>query len=395
MNPREAILLVDDEEIVRSSLEAILKREGYEVLAVDSGKKAIAALRERKFSLVLADLVMEDVDGLTILEEVKRESPDTIMIMITGHASVNSALSAMRLGAYDYLIKPCNLNELILTVNKGLEKRRLQLELRARTEALKRANEALSRKVEQMAVIHRLTTELLKPLKLGELLSLIIRGIQDGLGFRRIFVGLIDEEKVQIKGRTAVGTLGEPERTETLSLKEVAQLIEEGERVERCYRPSPGRKGLSGLSENGLLVPLTFDEEGMIGAILVDQPWEEKPPGEEIVKILETFANTTVVAIKRLKLQQQLVDAERLEAITETAISVNHEINNPLTSILLSAQILLAREGLDANTIEKLRIIEQNSMRIKNITEKLAQMVQPKSVPYVESIKMIDIRGSL
>ncbi len=143
-----AILIVDDEESVLVSMAAILELEGYTVETTTSGRRALERLRRQRFDVVLTDLRLDDLDGLAILSEVRKTSPETASIMLTGYASLESAIKALREGAYDYLIKPCEVEELKVTVARGVERRQLALALRARVRELEEAN-ALIRTLNQ------------------------------------------------------------------------------------------------------------------------------------------------------------------------------------------------------------------------------------------------------
>jgi YesN/AraC family two-component response regulator len=115
------ILVVDDEEIVRYSLKNILTTNGFEVDEVGSAEEALKLLYNKSFHLVLTDLVLEGMGGLELLENVKVISPRTLVIVITGYGSLKTAVAALRLGVYDYLLKPCDENELILRVRRAIE----------------------------------------------------------------------------------------------------------------------------------------------------------------------------------------------------------------------------------------------------------------------------------
>jgi DNA-binding NtrC family response regulator len=134
-----SIRVVEDENIARRNLEHILKKEGYEVIAADSGAKALDWLRRRDFDLVLTDLMMEKVDGMQVLEKTRELQPYTEVIMITGYASVDSAVAAMKEGAYHYIAKPYRIDEIRQIVRQALMKRRLQLENLALKDSLKKA----------------------------------------------------------------------------------------------------------------------------------------------------------------------------------------------------------------------------------------------------------------
>jgi signal transduction histidine kinase len=134
------ILLVDDDDSVRITVQAVLESDGYDVTSVGQGMAALALLQTSSYDLVLTDLRMEDVDGLMVLAEVKRVAPETVTVMLTGYASLESAVKSLQHGAYAYLIKPCNVEELQATISRGLERRRLTRQLRERVLDLERAN---------------------------------------------------------------------------------------------------------------------------------------------------------------------------------------------------------------------------------------------------------------
>jgi signal transduction histidine kinase len=138
------VLVVDDEESVVVTIKAILQLDGYEVLTSTTGARARALVREQEFDLVLTDLRLEDGDGLDVLRAVRERTPDTVTIMLTGYASLESAIQALRAGAYDYLIKPSEVEELRSTVARGLERRRLGQELKARIADLQKANREIA-----------------------------------------------------------------------------------------------------------------------------------------------------------------------------------------------------------------------------------------------------------
>ena len=127
--PTSKILVVDDELSVATTIKAVLELDGSEVTAVTSGKDALAQLREHEFDVVLTDLRLDDLDGIEILRETQKLWPDTVAIMLTGYASLESAVSALRSGAYDYLIKPSDVDELRATIDRAIERRRLRQRL--------------------------------------------------------------------------------------------------------------------------------------------------------------------------------------------------------------------------------------------------------------------------
>ena len=127
---KATVLVIDDEESVATTIEAILRMDGHEVTSTTTGADALRLLNERRFDVVLTDLRLGDMDGIDVLREVQRTSSETAAIMLTGYASLESAIAALRSGAYDYLMKPSDVDELRATVNRAIERgllrRRLQ-----------------------------------------------------------------------------------------------------------------------------------------------------------------------------------------------------------------------------------------------------------------------------
>lgn len=125
------ILLVDDERIALRNLEHVLSREGYQVTATQSGAQALNLLGQQPFEVVLTDLKMDKVDGMQILRRCKTSLPDIEVVMITGYATLESAVEAMKEGAFHYVAKPFRLEEVKKTVAEALEKIRLKRENQA------------------------------------------------------------------------------------------------------------------------------------------------------------------------------------------------------------------------------------------------------------------------
>lgn len=124
----EKILVVDDEESMRDVLSIMLERTGYSVISVASGEEALERLNKEIFDLVITDLRMQGVDGIEVLKAAKAASPETVVLVITAFASAESAVEAMKQGAYDYLTKPFQIDEVQLIIRNALEKRRLTTE---------------------------------------------------------------------------------------------------------------------------------------------------------------------------------------------------------------------------------------------------------------------------
>jgi DNA-binding response OmpR family regulator len=119
---------VDDEQNILRYLSDALEDEGYAITTKASGTDAVASLDEDIYDLVLVDLKLRDIDGLEVMREVKKRSPDTVVIMLTGHGSLESAMEAIRTGASDYLLKPIKIQALKDSLKEGLKKRETALQ---------------------------------------------------------------------------------------------------------------------------------------------------------------------------------------------------------------------------------------------------------------------------
>jgi two-component system, NtrC family, nitrogen regulation response regulator NtrX len=125
----ETVLIVDDEPSIVQSLNGILSDEGFEVLSVDGGRSALEIIRETIPDIVLLDVWMPDIDGIETLKGIKELYPSLQVIMISGHGTIETAVKATKLGAYDFIEKPLSLEKVLLTIQKALNYNKLEAEL--------------------------------------------------------------------------------------------------------------------------------------------------------------------------------------------------------------------------------------------------------------------------
>jgi two-component system nitrogen regulation response regulator NtrX len=147
----ETILIIDDEESVRKSLADVMRDEGYEVVAVGSGREGIELLNEAQPAITLLDIAMPDMDGIETLRRLRELRPDMPVVMITGHGTIEIAVKTTKMGAYDFIVKPPELQHLTLVVKHGIEESRLREE----NESLKRS---IERKCELVGESGRIQT---------------------------------------------------------------------------------------------------------------------------------------------------------------------------------------------------------------------------------------------
>ena len=121
-----SILLVDDEPIITVVIGSALEEKGYEVTTADSGERAVELLNQSSFDLVITDLVMAPVNGIGVLKKSKEINPEAMVIILTGFGDITSAIDALRLDADDYMLKPCEPEEMYFRVSRCLEKLELK-----------------------------------------------------------------------------------------------------------------------------------------------------------------------------------------------------------------------------------------------------------------------------
>jgi two-component system response regulator PilR (NtrC family) len=131
------VLVVDDEESIREFLEIMLKKEGYEVTCAEDGHKALDLLKKKSVDLIISDLQMPNITGIELLQKVKDQYPDMLFMMITAFGTTETAVEAMKLGAYDYITKPFKIDEVRINIANALRSQNLEVENRTLKKELK------------------------------------------------------------------------------------------------------------------------------------------------------------------------------------------------------------------------------------------------------------------
>ena len=120
------ILLVDDETVFANNMSKLLTRRGYQVTAVNSGDAALQALMNNPFDMMVLDLKMPGMDGIAMMHEMRKLGLSTEVLILTGHGSIDTALEAIRLGAYDYATKPCEISDLVSKIEAAFERKSIK-----------------------------------------------------------------------------------------------------------------------------------------------------------------------------------------------------------------------------------------------------------------------------
>ncbi len=185
---KATILVIDDESIVQDSCKRILVPAGYRLESASTGQEGLGKLGESSYDLVITDLKMPGISGMDALKKIKHDNPDIGIIMITGYATTETAVEAMKLGAFDYLPKPFTPDELMATVSNALEKKKLLLETKHLEKAYRDATSAIS-----------------SSLNLNEVLDLIAKSLVSLLKLKGCSVHLLDAEHRTLKIKASCG----------------------------------------------------------------------------------------------------------------------------------------------------------------------------------------------
>jgi DNA-binding NtrC family response regulator len=156
----KTILIIDDQKLIRDSLKSALKDEGYKVFVAETGIQGLTVLKKENIDLILLDLKLPDSNGIDILKQIKTANPDSIVIMMTGYGTIENAVAAMKLGAFDYINKPFKSKHISTIIKLALETQKLQKEvegLREKTKSLYEADKIIGKSKEIHAVQDMIT----------------------------------------------------------------------------------------------------------------------------------------------------------------------------------------------------------------------------------------------
>lgn len=321
----EKIIVIDDEKRMCDSLTALLSDDGYEVKAFQDSPKAAAAIRSEKVDLVITDIKMPEMDGLQILQVVREVDEDIPVILMTGYASLDSAVEAVSHGAYDYLLKPVEFAYLQLAVNRALEKRRSDLARLQLLQELKLSNLILHRRIAELNALYEAGKSIGSAANLKELLKQIVALASSVTDAQVGSIMLLDEREQHLTIEAAIGLEQQVIDRTRLPVGEsiagyVAKngeplIVEDVERDERFQRISQEKYGAASL----LCAPLTIKNK-VIGVINM----ANKEGGEIFTKndlrLLTTFASQAAVAVDDAnqfeKNRRRLIEFEILHEVS-------------------------------------------------------------------------------
>jgi signal transduction histidine kinase/CheY-like chemotaxis protein len=344
---RARILLVDDEPNILMTVKEILVQQGYDVDAEPDGLSAVKALQHSTYDLVLTDLKMEGMDGLALLEEVRNHSPQTVTVMMTGYGSVDSATEAVRLGAYEYLLKPVAVEELKQAVERSLERKRFS----------------------EIDTLYRVSNELAVATSEEKIQAVVIDAATKVLGASRV-------HWFPVK---SAGSVEAPEPYVSLFPPSVILRLASSEVV------LENRPTVDGGATKVALVPGVANDH-LTGVLYVDhgpEPFEFHATWQ---RFLCGLARQAAIALDRLAVMEELKQSnavlasanrrlQELDTLKSEFLSVaTHELRTPL-SIILGYNAMIEESALERLTAEERGLLRESLSACKRLMRLVNSML--------------------
>ena len=341
---RPRVLVVDDEATIREMLAEFLELEGYAVSTAADGMSALDALDGGIFDLVLTDMKMPRMGGITLLENMKKHAPSTIAVIMTGFGTVETAIDAMKRGAYDYILKPFKLEEVLHVVSRAIEKRRIETEnIRLRQAlSLYKVSEAINASLSLDQVMDTVVTTCMS--ELGA--DMVTTWLSDGEG------DIVERHRRLSDRPPGAGEIGEVDpHAVSATLDSGELLLVHGDAALRFFT-----RGASAPLSSFTAVPLTVKNRplGFIAAAL-KSPAPRLEEGQR--KLLSIIASRTAASIENARLygDLQATFQQTIEGLANAIDKMDRYTAGHSQRVASYAMHLGRRLGLDDREIEVVR----------------------------------------
>jgi PAS domain S-box-containing protein len=350
------ILIVDDEPIVCETLQGLLDFQGHRVATCSSGAEALNCIRRKSFDLVFLDIRLPDMDGFQILAAIRKEAAGVLVIMITGDATIETAVEALKSGAYGYLRKPIRIEELTKTVKNALDHRELD-QARRRSEAALRDSEERFRTLVENSLIGICIVQNKK----------IIYQNPEQKKMYRSFANVSPETLIHFIHPDDV------------------------EKVTKCYRALIAGKQKS-VETDFRIYPSGSEKKD------TDIRWLQCRASLFQYRGADALLINLMDITRSQELEHFLRVKSKMISLGRVAAGIAHEIRNPLTGInsyLFTLEDLLKSEELDADTVEMMKKIVDQVQGASNKIESVIKRVLDFSRPGVPSMSLISMNAPL
>ncbi len=341
---RPRILVVDDEKVIRDMLADFLGMEGYVVRTAEDGTSALGELEKAHYDLVISDLKMPRMGGIQLLDAIGKTAPDALTVIMTGFGTVETAIDAMKRGAYDYVLKPFKLDEVVHVVQRGIEKQRMAAENLRLREALSlyKVSEAITASLSLDEVLETVADSCVSEVR-GDLVSTWLDG-GDGAYFER--------QHIRGAGVPEGASLGRLDPKKIIDyLRPDAVLLEQGGGATRFFAEEPGLPLLSFVA-----VPLRIQQR-LLGFISLSSFTKGKRFDEGQRKMLSIIASRAAAAIENARLYEDLQATfqQTIEGLAKAIDKMDRYTAGHSDRVAVYATFLARRLGLSELDVEIVR----------------------------------------
>lgn len=340
---RPRILVVDDEKVIRDMLADFLGMEGYVVRTAEDGASALSELEKGHYDLVISDLKMPRMGGIQLLDAIGKTAPDAITVIMTGFGTVETAIDAMKRGAYDYVLKPFKLDEVVHVVQRGIEKQRMAAENLRLREALSlyKVSEAIAASLSLDQVLETVADSCVSEVR-GDLVSTWLDS-GEGTYFERQHIRGADVP--------ADASLGRLDPAKILAHLRADPLLEHGPNSARFFAETPGLP-LTSL----VAVPLRIQQR-FLGFIAVASVTKVKRFDEGQRKLLAIIASRAAAAIENARLYEDLQATfqQTIQGLAKAIDKMDRYTAGHSDRVAIYATVLARRLGLDPAAVEIVR----------------------------------------
>jgi len=314
-NPK-AVLIVEDDKLLNNSLKLVLSDEGYIVTSVTKGEPAIEEVKKQFFNVIVLDLMLPDIGGIDLLRIFNKRSPETCCIISTGFASLSSAIEALKAGAYDYIIKPFNVDHLKLVIERGLNKQSLIFKN-------KELLERLEREKGKLEIILDIYNEISSTFSIEDLSDFVTGKVIQLLEAEKASLMMVDEEKSELVVKGSKGLIRDENEIRVKIGEAIAGWVaKEGEvllvnevekdpRFEKFLHPDKYK------TTSFISIPLKVEQK-VIGVMNVtDKLASTKVFTEDDLRYLSLIAHQTIAQIENIRLCERLSALAVTDPLTE------------------------------------------------------------------------------